>query len=291
MDIIVKTMLDFVQGQKGYENSVLAGGAVRDYFLGIEPKDYDIVVPYTSFDGRTKLLMNIMKEFDIGEKKEKGVEYADSRQQIRGVDGFEFEGKKFDIIVRQLDDDEDFGKRVVETFDYGYNMAYYDGLVIHDDNEKFRYDRDNWTYSLHNLEKISNLPKAIQRYNDLNKRLEDVGRGGLHFRATCLEIKGEKEEKYTIKWKTSTAGNFVNPVPRPADLRAQEREALQDVIGDLVREERAIQARRGARIQFDQALGDQIINDPRPVGEPIRFRVDDAPAFAPEQEEPGWAAF
>lgn len=200
MDIIVKSVLDLIQGQKNYEYSVIAGGSCRDHFLGIEPKDYDIFLPYAGSDAKYQLTEVLNKELGVFDR-EKGRDYGGSN--IRGVNEFTFEGKTFDLIFKQIGNDDEFGKKVIDDFDYGYNKAYYDGLSIYDEHNDFLYDRNNWCMTLLNLDNIDALPKVIGKFNRVNEKLQEAGRGQVYFRNQCLVLKEGKEWKPKT-WTTST---------------------------------------------------------------------------------------
>lgn len=165
MDIKVKAVLDFIQSQEGYEHSIVAGGAVRDYQFELEPRDYDFFVPTSRKQKVRPIIDAVRKEFKLEEPpKEKGVDYGDA-QKLSGVNEIVFEGKIIDIIGKEIPNDEEFGSKVVSEFDFGLNMAFYNGLYIDDTNEHFQTDFRNYRMSLINLESIAHLPRAIERYN------------------------------------------------------------------------------------------------------------------------------
>jgi len=203
MDIIVKTVLDLVQSQEGFENSVIAGGACRDYSLGIEPKDYDIFLPYCSGIAKMEFYHTLVDKLGI-DKREKGRDYGGS--SIRGVSEFTFEGKVFDLIFKDVKNDVDFGKNVVLDFDYGLNKAYYDGLSLCDDNEDFQSDLRNWRMTLLNLDNIDALPKVISKFNRVNDKLKEIGRGSLWFNNKCLVLNKQKETKRLWSYTSTTSG-------------------------------------------------------------------------------------
>lgn len=211
MDIIVKTVLDFIQSRDYAKHSVLAGGAVRDHIYDLDARDYDIFVP--SSINNTYLINAIKKEFGLDKKhdlRQKGEEYESSNVtvDINGVYNFKFEGKDFDIIFKAYDNDEDFGSTVVDTFDYGVNMVYYNGLYIEDSNKYFEYDRMNYSMTLVRLSHISSLPKAMTRYHNFCEK----SKMKLVFRAPCLQVLDENKNQ---KKEPKKVFYHKEPIPAP----------------------------------------------------------------------------
>lgn len=213
MDIVVKGILDYIQSLEGHKNTILAGGAPRDILLGLTPKDYDLCIPSRSNKQIHDLARSIVQEFNIQDMVLKTKEYEDQGrvQRKRGgalslsiaqeklhtnkltcVYGFTFEGKKIDLIGHKEDDDEDFANEVIQGFDFGINMVYDTGSYICDDNSNFREDLDYRSMTLVNLPSMSELPKAIERYNRLSNRHKEVHGYELKFRSTCLELNRPK---------------------------------------------------------------------------------------------------
>jgi hypothetical protein len=161
---------------------MLAGGAIRDEFLGLTPKDYDIFVPLKHKSELYSLALSV-SENPI--HKSKAGDY-DTIQKIINVYGLEVAGKKIDLIGINEKDDEDFPDIVIGAFNFGINMAYDTGSYQRSDHPYFRGDLDERRMSLRNLEDMSHLPKMVAKFNNLNERLGE----GLHlaFRAPCLTI-------------------------------------------------------------------------------------------------------
>lgn len=226
MDIRVKSILDFIQSQKGYENTVIAGGAVRDYHYELEPRDYDIFFPIDNRQNVADIVGKISKEFNLGlGVKDKGKDYRGA-QKIYGVKEFTFEGKVFDIIGKYAANDDQFGHKVVADFDFGNSMAFYNGLYIDDTNEYWKADTRNTTMTLVNLDNIANLPKAVDRYNRFNAKLTEGKQWSVRFAAPCLTIKNGKTK--AVEKKVMPAGEIVwNPnqgaapleFPEPVEIR------------------------------------------------------------------------
>lgn len=215
MDIVVKGILDYIQSLEGHKNTILAGGAPRDILLGLTPKDYDLCIPSRNNKQIHDLARSIVQEFNIQDMVLKTKEYEDQGrvQRKRGgalslsiaqeklhtnkltcVYGFTFEGKKIDLIGHKEDDDEDFANEVIQGFDFGINMVYDTGSYVCDDNSNFREDLDYKTMTLINLPSMSELPKAIERYNRLSSRYKEVHGYELRFHSTCLELNRPKSK-------------------------------------------------------------------------------------------------
>lgn len=195
MDIIVKGVLDFIQTLKGRENTVIAGGAIRDELFNLEPNDYDFCIP--SLRGRdVRDVMNLVaEEFKVSDPNKKSKEgyEQNSYQSLTQVYALTIEGKKIDLIGYNIDNDEEFGDKVIKGFDYGINMVYHNGSQICKDYEPFVSDWEYNEMTLRNLESISHLPNAMKRYEKFNTRLGPDR--NLQFRSTVLELVRPKDYK------------------------------------------------------------------------------------------------
>lgn len=185
MDIVVKTVLDFVQSLEGCKNSVIAGGSVRDYLLprNNQPRDYDIFIPNTNLK-QCKVVNTAIKNLIQNEvtPKSKG-EYPETDFT---VDTFEYEGKLFDLIFRKdIEDTEDFGSELIETFNFGINMAFYDGISVNT-NSKFDEDKNYYYATLYNVDSEESLVKSMEKYLSLRDKY------GLMFRNRAFEFKQKR---------------------------------------------------------------------------------------------------
>jgi hypothetical protein len=211
MDIVIKSVLEYIQSLSGHTNTVLAGGAPRDILLGLTPKDYDLVIPSKNPKQIHELSYSVVREFKITDMVLKTQDYENQGriQRKKGgllgiskaethaskltcVYGFTFEGKKIDLIGHKEDDDEDFPNEVIQGFDYGINMVYDTGSYVYDENSFFQEDLTYRTMTLVNLPDMSELPKAMERYNRLSNRYKEAHGEGLRFRSTCLELNKPK---------------------------------------------------------------------------------------------------
>jgi hypothetical protein len=229
MNIIVRSILHYIQTKEKHKNSILAGGAVRDEILGLVPKDYDILVPVTSKVEVPKLITEIANEFGIkiDTIRSKGKEYEEMTQNhVRGVTEFVHEDLKFDIIGVFEPDDEDFPSQAVNQFDYGLNMVYDTGSYVSEDNENFKYDSDHGYFSLINLKSVQNLPNAIERFNKFNEKSKAANKGEWSFRAPCLRLTAEQKEddyvkikslkkKYSGMWANNPFAEVAQAAPAP----------------------------------------------------------------------------
>lgn len=212
MDIRARSLLSKIKEFKGAEHSVIAGGAVRDTNLEIEPKDYDFYIPSEAYK-------NVVKILSIGSNAKKA-DGSYPGTSIKSVYNMDYEGIKVQLMAVNLKNDEELGLNVVKTFDYGLCMAWYEGSTIIQDTEEYQKDKTEETLTLYKLEGMSYLPMAMERFNYLNKKL-----GGYYsFRSPLLEFKGkEKINPYAskkMKTRILDAGlgawdGGVNFVPAP----------------------------------------------------------------------------
>lgn len=149
--------------------SVIAGGAVRDYLLGVEPKDIDVFMGdvalneaptqdfyfIEAFDAR----VGLMRIDDIYERQE---EYA-ALTDIRCVST----GSLFEHRVDLVDlDNFQGGAALVEGFDFGLTRCWYDGQLH--DTDWARTDRENKTVTLLLNERRE---RALTRFARFNERM------------------------------------------------------------------------------------------------------------------------
>lgn len=225
MDIRARDLLAKIRNIKGAENSVIAGGAVRDVALGYEPKDYDIFVPASGYRAVVETLGIDTK----GHPQSK--EYQTSLPVLKAVRQGEYEGIKFELMKMSVENNEDFGKNIIKDFDYGLCMIYTEGGAVLREADEFISDRDNRRMTLHKLRSIADLPKAVMRFNRLNEKLENK----YHFHCPLIKLDRPKEKDLSVYSYVSHYDNLrLDPIPfarRNRDniewaaqvLRAQQR--------------------------------------------------------------------
>lgn len=213
MDIILKPIVSFIQDLDGMSNAILAGGAVRDKMFGLEPRDYDIFVPARDKKALYEAVAAISKEFSTSEvvskSKEYGIRDFTIGNRIEGTSltavlNFKYKDRDIDIIGVHADDDEEFPVKTIETFDYGINMVYDTGRYIDDSHSKFRRDFDNHYMTLHRLDSLDRLPKAMRRFESFNSRIQEAHGYQFYFDSTMLRIERPKEvlkKEYLTKSK------------------------------------------------------------------------------------------
>jgi hypothetical protein len=235
MDIVVKSVLNYIQGLDGHHQAILAGGAVRDESLGLEPKDYDLFIPTQTTKEMTELVQSIAHEFSVNPVLKTGDYDSAMRkvsakgQVITQVYGMTVEGKDIDLIGCQEPDDEDFANEVIRNFDYGINMTYDTGSYVEDSNQYYAEDRGHAFMTLVNMPSIEYLPKAMERYNKFNKKFRERFGHDLKFRSVCLQVVSEEKfragaEKPYFQPNRAERVELIErvPVPPPSarDLRA-----------------------------------------------------------------------
>jgi Poly A polymerase head domain len=205
MDIIVKKVLSIIQSNPDLSQTILAGGAVRDSILGMEPKDYDFCIPRVTHMSASNLVYQIMEnltkafpEMLILNPEEKGREYAQS-VGVKRVYGVEILGRKIDLIFTHFFNTEDFAQKVLDTFDYGLCKVYFDGNIVNDSDEHFQSDLSNNEMTLLKLESLSHLPKAIDRFNRINKRFKEATGMQLFWNCPSLIMVPQKSPEEEFK--------------------------------------------------------------------------------------------
>lgn len=110
--------------------AIIAGGAVRDFFLGVEPKDIDVFCP-----------SHVLGAFDFTGFQSIGGDRADEYAAMSTIDIVQrkqIAGVQVDLVGVGLPDWSP--RALVETFDFGITRSWFDGADIHDTAEA-GYDR------------------------------------------------------------------------------------------------------------------------------------------------------
>lgn len=138
------------------EGSIVAGGAVRDFLLGFEPKDIDVFMGLHIGDHDPRYGL-----YRIDNTHERFEEYA-AVSNIMCVSSGTLLGVKVDAV---LIENFDGGAKLIDDFDFGITRCWYDGEV-HDTPEA-RHDRDNRIVTLLSDEREA---RSLARFERLNTR-------------------------------------------------------------------------------------------------------------------------
>lgn len=170
----------------GFEGAVIAGGCIRDYHLGLEPKDIDIFVPVPNRleleDLMDRLNDSSLWQLSLIETGNEG-EYEEAFDGILiGVIEGEFCNMPVNIISRSayLDGcDEPDLTSLIESFDYGILQAAYDGRAIiatpaqsrdHFNREATLLNRNYYSQSIARFERFNERNPGVLRFVDPENR-------------------------------------------------------------------------------------------------------------------------
>jgi hypothetical protein len=131
--------------------AVVAGGAVRDYFLGVEPKDIDI---FLSSDKYT-----IPEGFEpLGD--DRSSEYA-ALPDIAIVTRGTINGFQVDLVgMANLN-----AETLLDTFDFGISRSMFaDGVIV--DTPEAKFDRDNKVVTMILDDRTERSVKRFERFNE-----------------------------------------------------------------------------------------------------------------------------
>lgn len=194
--------------------SVIAGGAVRDYLNGVEPKDIDVFIDIAAEavcvnDG------DLLKAHDprfglfrIENIYERYEEYA-AVSNIACVSSGQMFGHRVDAVVI-----EGFtgGADLVAGFDFGLNRVWYDG-EIHDTREAY-HDRQNNCATLLLTDRVE---RSIKRFERLNERWG----GGWRLIQPASAIEARRAETEGLGAEHESAiGEAETPNPTPDNPHA-----------------------------------------------------------------------
>lgn len=98
------------------EGSIIAGGAIRDYILGVEPKDFDVFGSYSTYNQEVEGMEHLTQNTN-----DEHAEEYNAMREIAIVMKGEIEGVKVDYIGHHLEDPV----QVIEAFDTGINQVFY----------------------------------------------------------------------------------------------------------------------------------------------------------------------
>lgn len=171
---------------KGIPNAIIAGGYVRDHYLGGKYKDIDIFFPVTSQRNYYDRLDDIKNldglEIDKTPKEGyKGYKTFYTKDYLWNKIPVQFIGHKIQ---------GEFIPSLMDSFNFNIDKMYYDGVdtIITDEAEDDAKGR--WA-TLNQLKEMSYLPTAMKKYERLKEKYPV-----LKFRTTCLElIEGKKDKE------------------------------------------------------------------------------------------------
>jgi hypothetical protein len=223
MDIRARSFLSLVKDIEGANDAIIAGGAARDEFLGVKPKDFDIFLPVTGYVNVLGFLINSRSHQTPTILSNR--DYAINNLMLAEVAELDYEGIKVQLMgMRSNKAEDEFSLDVINSFDYNLCKIWYDGSVILRDTPEFQSDVNTRQMTLANLREIHQLPKAIERFNRINTHLGGV----FSFNCPNLQIVKPKEDVkkqadyykkyYTASgeiasvpiWNTNTAAPWVS---------------------------------------------------------------------------------
>lgn len=165
-------MLESVRTE--FPTAVIAGGAVRDHFLGVSAKDIDILVDAESADELEQAALRL-DGFDVDLLD--GTEYEEAPDWVRAVRGvldgtFEYAAFLHDIHVQIIArPDKNFsGETLVANFDFALTKCWFDGETVHCSPEA-QADRTAKTVTLTRWNSPEHVEISYQRFRRFNERM------------------------------------------------------------------------------------------------------------------------
>jgi len=147
--------------------SIIGGGAVRDWFLGVEPKDIDVFI-----DARRGEAPPECSSL-AGDRDE---EYEAMREVVcvqRGIlEDRVVDVVHLDLIVRdgglvlagEVDPKPFTAENVIELFDFGITRCAYDGAIR--DSTHASIDRANFTVTLFRHDRLERAMRRFERFTN-----------------------------------------------------------------------------------------------------------------------------
>lgn len=211
-DILGQTLLkDLKKNFKQFEYAVIAGGMVRDHELGADWKDIDIFVPYRGNNLQLSNLLNKIQEdgkaFGLTLNEPEGEKERKKDYKFFTTDWLYHNAISVQIMFINDVGDVNFPNRLLETFHYGVDRAYYDGNGIHF-SEEFKKDKRSHQASLLKLDHIWDLPEAMKKFYRIKEKYPKM-----MFNCSLIEMK-KKDNK-----ASSSEGIYTYDLGR---LRAQD---------------------------------------------------------------------
>lgn len=141
------------------EGAIIAGGAVRDFALGVEPKDIDVFLPCTSWP-RGGLE-------PLGRFESLGTDRNDDYSAMPAISIVQrgrLYGHQIDVVGLWFEDENYRPERIVSTFDFGISRCWFDG-EIHDTPEA-ESDRRDGTVTLLLTDRPERASIRFARFNE-----------------------------------------------------------------------------------------------------------------------------
>lgn len=175
IDIIGKQILNDIKTLPGCDKAIIAGGFCRDAILGGDWKDVDIYVPSKGF-----------KKFDLPKHYDwyRIPKETYAGQLLKQVLDIRYLGAVNIQLISYDLPEKDFGKNLVDQFNYGIDQAWTeDGETIHR-SDRFLEDEYSSTITLLKECSIDELPKVIDKYLRLKKKYDHK----YNFRFKCPNL-------------------------------------------------------------------------------------------------------
>jgi hypothetical protein len=159
-DLWTKVLAQFPTG------AIIAGGAVRDFLMGVPPKDIDVFLPASAVknipptEGFDFAFVDPRFGFHRIDSPQLRISEYEGLNNISLVSRGEIEGYTVDLVEFTIDFT---GQQLVETFDFWINWCWFDG-EIHDTPEA-RNDQFNNEVTLCNEERLERSLVRFERFN------------------------------------------------------------------------------------------------------------------------------
>lgn len=165
--------------QKYVPGAVIAGGYLRDLYIGIQPKDIDIFIPFVEdIDSiLTKIDNEISPKIEV-----MSIQFTDSRisemhgaaympqseiTRVWDVRSTKEDNTPYQIIMLQKDLDI---RDRISKYDFGFCQIYFDGCSVYA-TDAFQKDVDNKTFTLVHCEDDEQFARSMRRANKFKDKL------------------------------------------------------------------------------------------------------------------------
>lgn len=147
--------------------AIIAGGAVRDFLLGVEPKDIDVFIPNTPPEQPSRISFEAFGcpsdrygLFRIDGIYERQAEY-EALNNICLVSTGTLHGYRVDAIELT---DVITPLELVQTFDFGINQCWFDSVTHITGN--MIHDSQNQVVTLYHTDRMDRSLKRFERFNE-----------------------------------------------------------------------------------------------------------------------------